>query len=697
MTDKTSADAAALLPHHRHRELAVLQDLLQDMAARDTLRGRIDAWLALTRWLAGPPLWSEVYASGHQVIGHPLQRLAVLADVLDNHADLAAGVRASLHATLMASDATALFGEGGMPGHRGFWAELGERIGSRLLPEPRDDHNLARVLDRQFAHPHELELLEHMPADLFARLAQALLPMDDAALAQQMRQAFFDGFRLLAARVQAEGLAAPVRRRSQPGPVRLSPFHALAQASEELLDALVGAGDAATGGEADPQQVAARWQSRAQRCRDELAWVHEHLDSSGISVDVVFGMGVIECCLLRMEIMVALLLAQHPAERLQQAQRLLALLVRYNMQDRSIRHLLRTNLNLLQRKVVDSAGQTGEHYIAQSPSEYRHIWLAAAGGGLLMVFTAAGKFLLHEWHLAPFFDALFNGLNYTLAFLVLQHLGLLLATKQPAMTAAALANVLRSHDSRHRLERVADTITRIVHSQIAAALGNIIAVVVGAIVFATAWTALAGHPLVDEQFAVDTLQSFNPLSSGTVFYAALTGVILFVASVLGGWIANWATYHRLPLAMAEHPLGERFGRARMERLGQFVDRHLSGWATCVALGLMLGFAPVLGAFLGLPVDVRHVTISSGKLALSALSLQGDGIPVTPLVLWGLAGVACMFVLNLTVSFGLSLYTAMRAFDLPRSDMLALARVLGQRLRRRPLDFIRPSSSMYDNF
>ena len=54
-----------------------------------------------------------------------------------------------------------------------------------------------------------------------------------------------------------------------------------------------------------------------------------------------------------------------------------------------------------------------------------------------------------------------------------------------------------------------------------------------------------------------------------------------------------------------------------------------------------------------------------------------------------AGVGVMFVLNLGVSFALSLMTAVRAYDLPKSDLRELRRRLWHRLRTRPRDFLLP--------
>jgi len=147
-------------------------------------------------------------------------------------------------------------------------------------------------------------------------------------------------------------------------------------------------------------------------------------------------------------------------------------------------------------------------------------------------------------------------------------------------------------------------------------------------------------------------------------------------------------YHRLPQAIAEHRLGRRFGPMRMIRLAGVVSRNMSGWATNISLGLMLGMTPVLGKFFGLPLDVRHVTLNSGILSLATSSLE---LPLvgTGLLTLAIAGVAVMFVLNLGVSFALSLLTAVRAYDLPRADLRELRRRLWLRLRTRPRDFFLP--------
>jgi site-specific recombinase len=173
-----------------------------------------------------------------------------------------------------------------------------------------------------------------------------------------------------------------------------------------------------------------------------------------------------------------------------------------------------------------------------------------------------------------------------------------------------------------------------------------------------------------------------------VFYAALTGVILWLASEVGGWFDNFCAYHRLPLAIAQHPVGVYLGRERLARWGESVAENGSGWATNVSLGFLLGMTPAFGHFFGLPLDVRHVTLNSGILSLAGATLGqrwfGGGT-----FLLGVSGVGVMFVLNLSVSFFLALATAARAYELPASENATLLRALSRRFRNAPREFFLP--------
>ncbi|GLT24562.1 hypothetical protein GCM10007933_40440 [Zoogloea oryzae] len=670
----------SVLPEQRQgqRDLPRLAARLAALVAAADLPDRLDAWRALTAWLAGGALWSDVYIDSADVHGSATQRFAVLMDVLAAHPDLAAAVRRAIRCILDETDGANLFGEVGIPSDRGFLSEFGDRLTAKLIPSPRDDHDLSHLMSRSFRRNKDLTLIRGLQPSTFQRAVDLLFPADDPGMSTALKGAMADGFRLLLARVQGQGLSLKLRARGEHRPVARSPFRRLADSGENLLCAWEQ-------GRVSMQLVEA-WQLDLAACRDEMHLISTRLESEGISVDIVYGLDVLDRCLTRMETIVGVMAADpgSPGPVLL----LLQQLAYAAHESASLRHLVRANLQRLQRRIVDRAGKTGEHYIAENNEDYRHIWTAAAGGGLLTVGTAAMKMTVAGAGLALFLEGLGSGINYAVSFLLLQALGLILATKQPAMTAAAFAAIIRDRKGNERLDVIVDYAACICHSQLAATIANVVVVACGAYAFDAAWRLATGHAFLTTDEARYVFHSLSPVDSGTVFYAALTGVILYLAALVGGWVDNWAVYHRLPQAIAEHRLGNRFGRLRMMRLAGIVSRNMSGWATNISLGLMLGMTPVLGKFFGLPLDVRHVTLNSGILSLATSSLEMKWVG-TGLLTLAVAGVGVMFVLNLGVSFALSLMTAVRAYDLPKSDLRELRRRLWHRLRTRPRDFLLP--------
>ncbi len=499
----------------------------------------------------------------------------------------------SLSALLAETDGTALFGDVGIPSDRGFLSELGDRISARLIPSPRDAHDLSEIAYRLFRSDSDVETFRDLPLSDVHRLVRLVQDGLSKEAASVVSGAFADGFRLLLSRIQAHGLSRDLRARSTPGPVYSSPFHRVLRSGDALLDAWLA------GRPTGPALQA--FAKDSGECRKEARVIQKHLEDSGVSIDVVFGLQVIDRCLTRTAQMAEVMGAAEGPDRSRAVHRLLSRLVHLAHQDRSVLHLVRWNMHLLDRKIVERTGKTGEHYVAATPSEYRHIWLAAAGGGALTVFTAAFKMLVHEWHLAAFPESLLYSLNYAVSFLLMQAFGLVLATKQPAMTAAALAQIMREAKGEDREERIAGFFARLTSSQLAAAISNVVTVGVGAAVFVGGWLLLAGRPWVDEKTARATFLVLSPLDSGTIFFAALTGVLLWMGSLAGGWFENWSTYHRLPEGIARHPLGRVFGPERMKRVADGLSRNASGWATNVALGFLLGFAPAVGHLLRHPV------------------------------------------------------------------------------------------------
>jgi len=661
--DRLSRD----IPRHGATALA---DRIVRFVESTTHADRVDAYVDLTTWI-------RIGESGRKDDTSYLE--AVIAMVEDD-AEVGDLVRDAFEEMSGNLRAVRLFAEAGIPTDRGFLAELWERVLGRIIPRPREDSEAARIFERLFGSRHNVERFRRMPPQLFARFVSAMSGNEHHASARKRRSAFADGFRLLAVRASSQGLGDALRGRGHEASVTGSPFYKLVHASEELVTAWSK--------ERDLEEPLQQWRKIVSGCRSEMARISGRLETDGVSVAIVYGLEVISICLKRMERMVAIMAPSRQSEGTEELHQLLANLVDASYRDRSITELLRTNFSLLIRKIVDRSGETGEHYVAESRTDYRHILLAAAGGGLVTVVTAAFKLVITHKSLPLFVMGLLAGVNYAVSFLVLQLFGLILATKQPAMTAAALARIVREERGEEREKDIVDYAASICSSQLAAAFANVIFVFAGAWLFDVIWVFARGRTFLDGEESRYVLTSLTPFASGTVFFAALTGLILYMGSIAGGWFDNWAVFHRIPQAIRESGFSRIFGTGRMERLSRAARRNFAGIGTNVALGMMLGLVPVFGAFLGLPLEVRHVTLSTGTLAFAASAVP-DPEATGVLILRAFLGIAVMFVLNLGVSFSLSLAAAARAYQVPSRDMRAIGGALLKRLFTHPGAFIRP--------
>ncbi len=669
--------------------LPPLAALLQSFAAALTTAERVTAWIALQDWTReGMHIHPLDNDEGAQLASGDTVRLRLLLHTLESCSPVRLSIKDAVAALIADADACGLLSEAGMPSDRGFMGEASSRLWAKVLPEPSEPSDMRQFLRRCFRTRGQVARFQRWPPELFHRIIEVVMPPADAQAWVTLRRSVTDAVRLLSLRVESQGLAPKLRARSRDVPVVASPFFQLAAATAGLLagrdHSHTGVGDGTVAGGA----AEAAWAATIAACREELAEIERQTESEGISVDIVFSLDVLDRCLTRLELLGAILLSPPGRERSALVQRLLTSLVFHLHEARSLRALASTNLRLLHRRIIERSGETGEHYIARDRSEYRHLLLAAAGGGVLTVGTTALKLLASELPGSDFLHGLVYGINYAVSFLILHHLHLVLATKQPAMTAATLATILREQRGTGRIDEIVDRITRICHSQLAAAAGNVVMVALGALALTTLWQQTFGHAFLDQDTARKTYESLSPLTTGTVFFAALTGVILWLSSVIGGWIDNWSAWHRIHRGIADHALGRTLGRERLVRWGKSWRRHIGAWGSNISLGLMLGLVPALGHFSGLPLDVRHVTLSTGLLFTACGSLDTDWYSSSWFLL-AVSGITTMFVLNLGVSFALSLWTALRALEVPASDVRELLRRLVARLFTHPLDFILP--------
>jgi sugar (pentulose or hexulose) kinase len=94
-----------------------------------------------------------------------------------------------------------------------------------------------------------------------------------------------------------------------------------------------------------------------------------------------------------------------------------------------------------------------------------------------------------------------TGTNYAISFILLQVFGLALATKQPSATAATFAGIVRNNPGNASWSKISDFTARISRTQLAAAIGNVIAVCIGAVALERLWRVMFAKSYLPEESA----------------------------------------------------------------------------------------------------------------------------------------------------------------------------------------------------
>lgn len=658
-------------------------DLILSNADPQAPLGERNLWMVdLCRWLNRP---------GHEPAQdgrHPQHaRLRYLLQVLEHNPELADRAAATLRSLLADNDSTSLLCDTGVASHPGFWGEFWERLQARMLPPPPNRGDMFGLFSLIFRRAGDAEWIESLDDATLARMRVLLrlgdgVPRQDPAAPEppspRLEQALTTSIQVLVSQVRATGLSQDIRSRLA-GPVQDTPFFALAAAAAELCDSPPDT----------PREVFGRrlnvFRALLDGCRAATQGVYDELEQNGVSVEVVFQIERMKLRLARIELLLSVWV--DPTQRHKYVH-LIAELIRSTQARSSIRHLAASSFAQLARRVMERTAETGEHYIARDPVEYLDMLKASLGGGFIMVFTVYLKFFIVSMHLDKFIEGLLASLNYATGFLVIQFAHFTLATKQPAMTGPALAHRLDAANTPQGREAFLDDTLSMIRSNAAAILGNL------AVVFPMAWavqwvaTHALDHPLISADKARETLDSFS-IWGPTPIYAAATGVLLWLSSLIAGWADNWFALHRVHDVMAyDRRTRQLFGERGAARWAGFWQRNISGIAGNVSLGLMLGIGPAIVSFFGPHVEVRHVTLSAGQIG-TALGTLGWEVVHTNAFWMAVAGTAATGVLNVVVSFALAFNVALRSRDLRRGDRDSLSAGVRQRIWQRPATLFWP--------
>ncbi|MDO9278732.1 MAG: site-specific recombinase [Polaromonas sp.] len=578
---------------------------------------------------------------------------------------------------LQTIDVTPLLADFGFAPRTAFISELTERIRGKLLPgtpETVDASELFSLLTPSRFDAQWLTLLDETQIGQLTELLTEHSDTDEWG----WQHSLLDALTYCTAQIRATGFSPELRLRMSDEEKRARPFHALPADVEDLRRIFFDPQRKAD----ELQEAVARYRERMEACRRAINSIYAHLDEHGISVGMVFRLRQLRARFLRVRELLDCLLSPKPAAA---AVKQLARMALVAEDRKSIRALIAANSTLLAAKMAERSAEAGEHYITRNRADYRDMLGKALGGGAITAITTALKFAVIGLGLSAFWSGMGASLVYAGSFVVIQLLHFTLATKQPAMTAPVMAAKLKELGTSDAIGAFVDEVTHLVRSQSASVLGNVLMVVPGVVLINLLILLISGQPMISQTEAQHVLLSLSLLGP-TLVWAAFTGGLLFVASLMAGWVENWFVLNRLESAMRYNPrITATLGGDRAGRWASFVRDNISGLASNVALGFMLGMIPPITDFLGLQLDVRHVTLSAGQLAAAGASLGLD-VWRLPAFWWCVAAIPLIGLLNLGVSFYCAFRLAAQAHSVGSVDRKRIRSAIWLRLRQRPSSF-----------
>lgn len=360
----------------------------------------------------------------------------------------------------------------------------------------------------------------------------------------------------------------------------------------------------------------------------------------------------------------------------------------------SFRYLFGINTALLSRKVTENASKVGEHYISTDKKGYQKMYKKAAIGGLLIGFMASLKILASYLDVSLFGIAFIYSMIYGLGFVLIHVVGGTVATKQPAMTAAAIASTISEATGKKvgQMNKLAELVVDILRTQFIAIMGNISIAMPIALGISMFWLYVLGEPFISIRKSDYLLHELNPFTSLAVFHAGIAGVYLYISGLVAGYYDNLAVHSRIGDRLRAHPrLKSWLSTDRLKRISQFVEQNLGAMMSNFMFGVFLGTTGTIGIILGLPLDIRHIAFSSANFVHGVFNMYANTglLPDIGVILVSFFGVLVIGFINLLVSFSLALVTALRARNVKMFEWQYLFGLVASHFISQPSDFFVP--------
>ena len=572
-----------------------------------------------------------------------------------------------------------------------FFPELKKRISYKFLPPVEDENTVSYIISKVLFNPKsDSNYIKNINPEDGSEFFK-LMEIEKISTLPKVKKELLISANILALRSVGNALEAGITKMVPEYKNFDNPFVAL----QSELDSLIGRFKEDENLQINSKDVDYKQiKIYLQQCLDFVDKAFKNASKFGISSKINQSLLKIRQQLRRIQDIIPILVVDNEEDILTNSKNLVSNTLKYNSHRNNVRELIDDSTRLISHLITSHTAETGTHYIATSSKEYLKMFWKASGGGIIVGFLCIFKMMMSYSHGSEFSHAVLYSLNYAFGFIIIYLLGFTLATKQPAMTAATMAKVLSDESSSDKnYKEFANLVAKLSRTQFIAFVGNVLwsFPVALAIIYGMDW-------FLDKNFAAakadKLLKDLNPIESKAILHACIAGFFLFISGIISGNISNSSIFNQVPERISQSPfLNQVIGAKNSKKLSDFYTKHWAGIISNFWFGIFLGVIAPLGVFLGLDLDIRHITFSAGNFALA---LYGKGFDIdTYTFVISLVTIFLIGAFNFIVSFGLSMLLAFRSRKVNFGELTIIYKSILKYFIKNPLRFFIPLKSELD--
>lgn len=611
------------------------------------------------------------------------KRIEKLIELLKANSSYKNSLQHYVFSILSATDANSLLTESGIHSNEGFFSESFTKLAHILLPPSSNPESLRDLFQQLFYKKTDFIWIEKIPNELLEELFALLFSSVEATHQTVLFKKSLNALEILTHRITSIGLDPEIIKRKPHLIHSDSPF---LQLNKKLID-LIQDAETNSHPEIDNEKLTLCF-TLLHQCEVVSRNIREEQKVSGAGLALTFILHRMHQHIRRIKTLLTLTFGNANEKPLASVL-FFKQLVKFENKKNSIKELFLKNIGMLAYQITEHAGKTGEHYITSSKKEYIKMLYSAMGGGFIVAFLTWFKAAIYYLKLAPFGEAFLYSMNYSFGFIGIHVTHSTLATKQPAMTASRIAASLDIKGSvEEAIKNLSELIVKTFRSQFIAFVGNMFVAFPVALAIAIIYFWISGDHILGDAKAFKIIKNIHPWESFSLMHGAIAGVCLFLSGIISGYYDNAVKFKNIPERLNHQPfLRFILPKSWLKKFSNYIGNNLGSLAGNFFLGIFLGSMGTLGAFLGLPLDIQHVTFASGNFGL-ALASVGTQIDLMTFV-YTCIGIVGIGFMNFFFSFGLAIFVAIQSRRVAFNKTGLLFKFLLMHLFSKPSEFLFP--------